>query len=138
MRTGIDLGKARLEVGQQYLLSPFLIHHDPRHWKDADTFDPDRWLPGSDHGPCSQGSYAPFGWAPRSCVGASLAITQLILLCHLVTTRYRIELAEPRAVRMALLTVPVPVGFQGTITRAPGRMAPWRSEATSGSCSGSR
>jgi hypothetical protein len=42
---------------------------------------------------------------------------QLILLCHLMCTRYRIQLAEPDAVRMLLSAVPMPVNFRGTLSR---------------------
>lgn len=118
-RTEIRHEKACLHAGQTYLLSPDILHHDPAHWKDPDRFDPDRWLhepaparePGS--GPC----YAPFGWSPRSCIGASLGTAQLILLCHLLCTRYEIRLANPQAVRMAMPSIHMPKNFHGTITR---------------------
>jgi hypothetical protein len=40
-----------------------------------------------------------------------------MLLCYLVCTRYRIEMSEPEAVRMALAAVPLPLNFRGKITR---------------------
>lgn len=116
VRTDIDLDEAHLETGQRYLLSTLFIHRDPRHWKDPEVFDPDRWLSGAENGPCRH-AYVPFGWSPRSCIGASLGTTQLILLCHLLCTRYEIRLAEPDPSRMALAAVPLPLDFQGTIRR---------------------
>lgn len=113
----IEIEQACLKTGQRYLVSPYLVHHDPRHWKDPDTFDPDRWLPKADHGPCAAASYVPFGWAPTTCIGASLGTTQLMLLCHLLCTRYRIQVSEPETIRMALAAVPVPLSFRGTVTR---------------------
>jgi cytochrome P450 len=119
VRTEIHHERACLKPGQGYLLSPDILHHDPRYWKDPDTFDPDRWLhepePGSRPG--AGAFYVPFGWAPRACIGATLGTTQLILLCHLLCTRYRVQLSEPEAVRMALVSVPLPRSFQGTIRR---------------------
>lgn len=117
VRTDIDLGQHCLKEGQRYFVSPWLIHHDPRYWKDPETFDPDRWRPDAEHGPCPAASYVPFGWAPTTCIGASLGTSQLMLLCQLLCTRYRIELAEPENLRMALAAVPLPVGFRGTIRR---------------------
>jgi cytochrome P450 len=117
VRTDIHLEQASLAPGDRYLLSTYFIHHDPRHWKDPDTFDPDRWLSGAEHGPCSHASYVPFGWAPKTCIGAGLGTTQLMLLCHLFLTRYRVEVEEPESVRMMLAAVPMPVGFRGTISR---------------------
>jgi cytochrome P450 len=116
VRTDIDLEQAHLETGQRYLLSTLFIHHDPRHWKDPEVFDPDRWLAGAENGPCRH-AYVPFGWSPRSCIGASLGTAQLILLCHLLCTRYEIELQQPDRSRMALGAVPLPLEFQGTIRR---------------------
>src|SRR6185369_12016031 len=43
VRTDMDLGHECLKTGQRYLVSPYLIHHDPHQWKDPETFDPDRW-----------------------------------------------------------------------------------------------
>lgn len=117
VRTDIDLGQVCLKTGQRYLASPYLIHHDPQHWKDPDTFDPDRWLPEAEHGPRCPASYVPFGWAPTTCIGAGLGTSQLMLLCHLLCTRYRVEVEDPEAVRMALAAVPMPLSFRGTITR---------------------
>lgn len=116
VRTEIRLEHACLKAGQGYLLSPDILHHDPRHWKDPDLFDPDRWLSEQGREPAA-GCYVPFGWSPRGCIGAGLGTAQLILLCHLVSTRYRVEPAEPEAVRMALVSVPLPCNFRGTIVR---------------------
>jgi cytochrome P450 len=116
-RTDLQLDKVSLKKGQAYFVSPYLVHHAPGHWKDPDTFDPDRWLTGAPHGPCSSASYVPFGWAPTTCIGAGLGTAQLMLLCHLMCTRYRIHLSEPGAVRMALSTLAQPLGFRGRLTR---------------------
>ncbi|HLL01591.1 MAG TPA: cytochrome P450 [Myxococcaceae bacterium] len=116
-RTDIPLDSARLEKGQNYVVSPYLVHHDPKHWKDPDIFDPDRWLAGAPHGPCSGASYVPFGWAPSTCVGAGLGTAQLMLLCHLMCTRYRLQASAPEAVRMTLFAMAQPHGFQGTLSR---------------------
>lgn len=120
VRTEIRHERACLKEGQQYLLSPDILHHDPRYWKDPDLFNPDRWLheSGGSHEPGSGACYVPFGWAPRGCIGAGLGTAQLILLCHLLSTRYRIRLTAPEAVRMALVSVPLPRNFHGTISRA--------------------
>ena len=117
VRTDIDHEQVCLKTGQRYLLSPYLIHHDPRNWKDPDTFDPDRWIPGAERGPCNAASYVPFGWAPKACIGGGLGTTLLMMLCNLLCTRYRIQLADPASVRITLAAAPLPLNFRGTITR---------------------
>ncbi|HEY3732886.1 MAG TPA: cytochrome P450 [Streptosporangiaceae bacterium] len=116
VRKPITLPPISLAVGQQYLVSPYMVHHDPRHWQKPDTFDPDRWLPGAPHGPAAGQHSVPFGWPPTACIGAGIGLLQLVLLCHLLCTRFRIEISDPGAMRMALAAVPLPLGFNGTIT----------------------
>ncbi|MGH6950751.1 MAG: cytochrome P450 [Vitreimonas sp.] len=120
VRTNICAGGYRLRPGQSYLLSPHLIHHDASRWQDAKTFDPDRWLPEAPPGACPAGCYVPFGFAPRTCIGASLGATLLMLTCHLLSTEYRLRVPDPQAVRMSLAAAALPVEFVGTLTRRAG------------------
>jgi cytochrome P450 len=110
-----DLGTTRLAKGQWYLLSPHMIHRDPRVWKEADTFDPDRFLPGAPHGPADRGCYVPFGWAPKKCVGAGIGTVQLMALCYLVCGRYRLTVPGADSVTMAFRFAPVPENFHGRL-----------------------
>ncbi|MFJ2771083.1 cytochrome P450 [Streptomyces sp. NPDC087300] len=111
-----DLGRTRLEPGEWYLLSPHMIHRDERVWKQPDVFDPDRFLPGAPHGPADRSCYVPFGWAPKKCIGANIATVQLMALCHLLCTRYRLTVDRPQDVTMALRFAPVPENFHGRLT----------------------
>jgi hypothetical protein len=113
VRTEIAHGDYTLKPGQFYSLSNFLLHHDARDWSDPEAFDPDRWLSGAQRDQCPRGTYVPFGWAPKSCVGASLGMAQLILLAHLLCTRHRLRIIEPG--RMAVASLVRPVGFEGSI-----------------------
>jgi cytochrome P450 len=117
VRKDIELDGVCLREGQRYFVSPYLIHHDPHNWQDPEVFDPDRWLPNADRRPCSAAGYVPFGWSPTTCIGASLGTSQLLLLCQLLCTRYRIQVAKPEDVQMALAAVPLPMGFHGVVTR---------------------
>lgn len=108
-----DLGTTRLEKGRGYMLSPHMIHRDHRFWQQADTFDPDRFLPGAPHGPAGRGYYVPFGWAPKSCVGAEIGTNQLMALCYLMCTRYRLTVPDVEAITMAYRFAPVPQKFRG-------------------------
>ncbi len=46
------------------------MHHDQRHWTDAEVFRPERWAESGERGP-----YVPFGAGPYTCTGASVALT---------------------------------------------------------------
>ncbi|WP_394828555.1 cytochrome P450 [Pendulispora albinea] len=112
-RAPIDVGAFHLEPGQAFQVSPYIVHRDPKHWNDPDTFDPDRWSNEADHA----GRYVPFGWSPTACIGAQLGTIQLALFAYLATTRYRIELASEAASTIVPSAVPLPIDFRGTIAR---------------------
>ena len=77
----VVLGGRTLPVGTMCLVSPALLHRDPRWWDEPDQFRPDRWLrrtPGQPDrfdpkGPGQpRGAYLPFGAGPRIVSGNSL------------------------------------------------------------------
>lgn len=108
-----------LKPGQEYLLSPDMLHHDPKSWPEPNRFDPGRWLPDASRCPHSAAAYTPFGWAPRACIGAGLGMSQLILFCHLLRVAFRVEVPKPEALAMALPSMPVPQNLFGSIVRVP-------------------
>jgi cytochrome P450 len=118
-RVALDVGTTRLAQGRTYLLSPHVMHRDPRYWSQADTFDPDRFLPGAPHGPAGRGHYMPFGWAPKACVGAEIGTIQLMVLAFLLCTRFRLDVPDIDQVTMVCRFAPVPEPFRGTLTRRP-------------------
>jgi cytochrome P450 len=107
-----------LEPGGLFHLSPYFGHHDPKEWDDPEAFDPDRWLPGADRGPARPCAHAPFGYAPTSCIGAGIGTIELMLLAALFTRRYRVDAVDPESVEILLASVPLPIGFRGTILRS--------------------
>ena len=78
----VVLGGQTVRPGTMCLISPALLHRDPRWWSEPDRFKPDRWLrrvPGeSDRfdpkAPGQpRGGYLPFGAGPRMCIGEQFA-----------------------------------------------------------------
>lgn len=120
VRTPLRIAGQALDVGQEYIVSPAMVHHDRRHWRDPDVFDPDRWLPGAANALTGPQHYVPFGWAPTGCVGAGLGTIQLVLLCRLLCTKYQIEVANPADLRVAVAAVALPLGFDGRIVLGRG------------------
>ena len=112
---GLGAGQEKLQAGEQFLASPYLIHHHASAWKDPEVFDPDRWLPDSPRGPAHSCAYAPFGWAPTSCIGAGIGLVQLMLLARLFSLEYQLRPANLDGVEFRLSAVAVPHGFRGSI-----------------------
>ena len=119
VRKDMILAGHALKEGQNVLVSAYMTHRDERYWDRPTTFDPDRWLRENRPQPEQHAgsSFSPFGWSPRSCVGAGVAILQSMLLCRLVCARYRVEVQDPELVEVLIASVPQFRGFTGTVSR---------------------
>lgn len=82
-----DLTGYHLPAGTPLLVSPWLLHHSPELWGDADAFRPERWLDGSARS-LPRGSYLPFGLGPRMCIGMPLADMEMRLVLATVLQRF--------------------------------------------------
>jgi cytochrome P450 len=113
----IKVDGVELREGDPYELSSYVLHHSELYWPDPEKFDPDRWL--SPRKDAAKGTYVPFGFAPRSCVGGSVGHALLILICELFTRSFKVEMAGSAAPRLRMEGFAVPVGMTGTIRRSP-------------------
>jgi cytochrome P450 len=100
-------------AGGSFDLSSYVMHHNDAHWPDPERFDPDRWVSAK---PPRGGTYAPFGFGPRTCVGASLGQSQLILFLELVCCRFDFALDDPDATHIGLDGVALPRALTGTVS----------------------
>ncbi|MBC7799557.1 MAG: cytochrome P450 [Gemmatimonadaceae bacterium] len=89
-------------------VSPWVLHRHRQLWRDPDTFDPERFMPGAV--PPARYSYLPFGAGPRICVGAQFALTEATLVLARLLRTFRLRFAGRGAV--------VPRGF---VTTQPDR-----------------
>jgi cytochrome P450 len=94
VREPIDIGGYRAERGTTVLMSPWLLHRDPRSWgADAEVYRPDRWINATgdfDHTAPGQprGAYLPFGAGSRICIGESFAWTEAALVLATLARRW--------------------------------------------------
>ncbi|NUO60704.1 MAG: cytochrome P450 [Hamadaea sp.] len=100
----VRIGGYEIDRGVEVLLCPYLLHRDPRFWRDPERFDPARWLgTGQPH---ARHAYLPFGAGPRFCPGSQLATAQLTVVTRLLARDYRLKLppvSEVRATTNGLL-----------------------------------
>ncbi|KAI1507754.1 CypX, Cytochrome P450 [Pyrenophora tritici-repentis] len=69
------------------------VHRDPRIWgPKANEFNPDRW--GDDMPSRTPGSYFPFSYGPRNCLGQGLAMLQMSFALATLFRRYDLSI-EP-------------------------------------------
>ncbi len=91
--------------GSIVVVSPWLLHHDPRWWPRPDAFDPERWAPErrTDR---PRSAFVPFGAGPRVCVGEPFAWMEGVLLLSTIARRWRfrpVPGAEPEPLAVVTL-----------------------------------
>jgi cytochrome P450 len=62
------LGGFRIPKGAVVLVSPYLMHRNPRFWPNPEAFDPDRFLPAQREN-LPRYAFFPFGGGPHQCLG---------------------------------------------------------------------
>jgi len=88
------------------IVSPWLVHRNPKVWENPDAFIPDRFLSGS-----PQLGYLPFGSGARLCIGKEMArLEGAKILAHIATT-WNIE---------AIHTSPIPIDASVTLRPVSG------------------
>jgi cytochrome P450 len=76
------------------LMSQWVVHRDPRWWPEAESFRPERWLPGGSAGDPSRPkfSYFPFGAGTRVCIGEQFAWMEGVLALATFAQQWRLRL----------------------------------------------
>jgi cytochrome P450 len=76
-----------LPAGSVLVVSPWLLHRDPRWWDEPESFRPERWLGGNGDRP--RHAYLPFGAGPRMCIGEDFARLEAVLVLAVIARRWR-------------------------------------------------
>jgi cytochrome P450 len=87
------------------LMSPYVVHRDPRWYPEPNRFDPDRWLPES-VATRPKFSYFPFGGGARVCIGERFAWMEGVLLLATIGQKWCLRLSPNAKVETrALITL---------------------------------
>lgn len=87
------------------LMSPFVVHRDPRWYPEPDRFLPERWLP-ENVSTRPKFSYFPFGGGARVCIGERFAWMEGVLLLATLAQKWRLRLSpEARVETKAMITL---------------------------------
>jgi cytochrome P450 len=98
-----EIGGQRVAKGTTVLLSPWVLHRDPRIFSEPLEFRPERWSDGL-AASLPRLAYLPFGGGQRTCIGSGFALTEAMVILTLITQRFRVELVES-----SRTVTPVPV-----------------------------
>lgn len=94
-----SIDKYIIPGGTLILMSPYLIHHDPRFHDDPEKFDPYSYDKHS-RSINAKYEYFPFGGGPRACIGQSFAWMEAILALAIIGQSWNIRLAPGHTVEM--------------------------------------
>jgi cytochrome P450 len=95
----VTVGGYRLPAGSTLILSPWVMHHDARHYPDPFRFDPERWTPEA-QAARPKFAYFPFGGGPRRCIGEPFAWMEGILLLATIGRQWWMRLAPGQRVEL--------------------------------------
>ncbi len=90
-----DICGTTVPAGSIILLPYWLLHRSPRWWSHPETFDPTRFLNGSEP---DRLTYLPFGVGRHVCIGAQLAISEAVLATARLVRQFSIEMTSRRPV----------------------------------------
>jgi cytochrome P450 len=94
-----EFGATRIPADALVVISPFLVHRDPRFFPNPTAFDPDRWQQ-DEPGSRPKCAYLPFGAGPRGCIGETFAWMEGILVVATIAAQWTLRPLAVREVSM--------------------------------------
>jgi cytochrome P450 len=86
-------------AGSTVLMSPYVVHHDPRWYPEPFRFDPGRFTQEATASR-PRSAYLPFGAGPRLCIGEGFAWMEAKLLLATIAQRWRLRVPPSHAVEL--------------------------------------
>ena len=122
-RRAIDdypLGPYVAPKGSLIIMSPYVLHRDPRFFPEPDRFRPDRWTPEF-KATLPPFAYVPFGGGARRCIGESFAWMELVLVLTTIAGWWKlVPVPGHSVVPQAVITLRMKHGLKMTArTRRP-------------------
>jgi cytochrome P450 len=89
----------KVTPGLAIMIAPWVLHRHRRVWDNPERFEPTRFAKQASEGR-PRFAYLPFGGGPRICIGATLAITEAILILAVLAQRFRLRLKEGQRIEL--------------------------------------
>lgn len=100
----VQIGPWQIPKGAMVLITPHVLHHDPRWFDEPSRFDPDRF--SSERAErIPRGAYLPFGIGPRVCIGSNFAAMEMALIAAMLLQRFEFRLPPGLAAPQPVLNV---------------------------------
>jgi cytochrome P450 len=88
-----EIGSYHVAAGTTLLMSPWVMHRDPRFFTAPEEFRPERWQ-GDLARRLPRVVYFPFGAGPRICIGNAFAMMETALALVTIAQKFCFTLAE--------------------------------------------
>ncbi len=89
--TEVEIGGYHFPKRAEFVMSPWVLHRDPKSFADPEVFKPERWDGDLAHR-LPRFAYFPFGGGPRVCIGNRFAMMEAKLVLAVAIQRYRFEI----------------------------------------------
>lgn len=86
-----------IRKGTNIMVSPYVMHRNPRYWPDPERLDPDRFRPELREAR-PKFAYIPFGGGPRNCIGANFAMMEMQIIVTMLVQNFDLRLAQAEPV----------------------------------------
>jgi cytochrome P450 len=106
-----EIAGYQVMAGTALAISQWVTHRDPRFFENPMEFRPERWVRGS-RSALPKFAYFPFGGGPRLCIGARLAMVEMILITATICRRFKLLPAPSESVRPRPALALQPLGVQ--------------------------
>ncbi|HEX3915072.1 MAG TPA: cytochrome P450 [Steroidobacteraceae bacterium] len=98
-RQADEISGYQVAPGLQIMVAPWVLHRHRSLWDDPERFDPSRFArESSEKRP--RFAYLPFGAGPHVCIGATLAMTEAILILAVLAQRFCVRLKEAQDIKL--------------------------------------
>lgn len=106
-------------AGTLVVVSPWLLHRDPRRWSEPTRFDPGRFrVEAGERDPATPSAhYLPFGVGPRLCIGRDFARLELVMLLATLLQGHAVAPVAGHRVRLDALVTLRPHGGLPLVVR---------------------
>jgi cytochrome P450 len=114
----VEIAGYTIPAGSIVVVSPWVVHRDPRWFHEPLKFSPERWLAENTSRP--KFAYFPFGGGTRICIGERFALAEGVLLLATLGQRWRFRLESGHRVETRpLITLRAKYGMRMTAVAAP-------------------
>ena len=101
-----------VQAGTNMMVSPYVIHRNPRYWPEPERLDPMRFSPEQKE-KRPKFAYIPFAGGPRNCIGMNFAMMEMQLVVTMVLQAFQTKMTpQPPIEREAILSIRPKHGIQ--------------------------